>query len=130
MKREYREINGELVVKSPITNDFTAIVDHDEINGENMLCKESGYIYMENIDPEEMPSPLQAKAVHDDHGKVWHPLTVQTLNWIVFMDDDIWTYAPIVEHDIDSNETVRKIDLENRKDFATFKECSEYTSTL
>ena len=46
------------------------------------------------------------------------------------MDDSVWTYAPIVEADIDSNETVRKIDLANRKDFETFKECSEYANSL
>ena len=130
MKREYIEKEGDLLVKSPITEEFTAIVEHDELNGETMLCKESGYIYMENIKPENMPGPIKAKAVHDSCGKVWHPLTVQTTTWIIFMDDSVWTYAPIVEADIDSNETVRKIDLANRKDFETFKECSEYANSL
>ena len=32
MSREYRDIDGELCIKSPLTNEFTAIVEADAVD--------------------------------------------------------------------------------------------------
>ena len=45
MSREYREIDGDVCIKSPITNEFTAIVEPDDYYGESALCTESGYCW-------------------------------------------------------------------------------------
>ena len=129
MSREYREIDGELCIKSPITNEFTAIVEENDQFGESALCTESGYCWSPSYIKEEMPAPIVAQSVEDEQGQLWFPVTVRTTSWIIFRDGTQWTYADIIPAEADVPGHDHQIDMENKKVFEDFKTVSEYANT-
>jgi len=129
MSKEYREIDGELCIKSPITNEFTAIVEENDQFGESALCTESGYCWSPSYIKEEMPAPIVAQSVEDEQGQLWFPVTVRTTSWIIFRDGTTWTYADIIPSEEDVPGHDHKIDMENKKVFEDFKKVSEYANS-
>ena len=129
MSREYREIDGELCIKSPITNEYTAIVEADDRYGESALCTESGYCWSPSYKKEDMPAPIMAQSVEDEQGQLWFPVTVRTTDWIIFRDGNQWTYADIIPSDSEVPGHDHQIDMENKKVFEDFKKVSEYANS-
>ena len=129
MSREYREIDGELCIKSPITNEFTAIVEENEQFGESALCTDSGYCWSPSYIKEDMPAPIVAQSVEDEQGQLWFPVTVRTTSWIIFRDGTTWTYADIIPSESDVLGHDHQIDMENKKVFEDFKKVSEYANS-
>ena len=129
MSREYREIDGELCIKSPITSEFTAIVEENDQFGESALCTESGYCWSPSYIKEDMPAPIVAQSVEDEQGQLWFPVTVRTTSWIIFRDGTTWTYADIIPSESDVLGHDHQIDMENKKVFEDFKKVSEYANS-
>lgn len=128
--REIREINGDHYIKSPLTEDFTAMLDYDDAHGENALCVESGYTWSESYDIDKMPEPVVAQSVTDEYGKIWFPVTVRTIDWIIFKDGSEWCFADIIPSESDIPGHSHQIDMANRKTFDDFKTVSEYANSL
>ena len=128
IKREYRTIEDELCIKSPITNEFTAIVDENEKLGESALCTTSGYCWSPSYNFDEMPDPVKAQSVEDELGDKWYPVTIRTRTWIIFRDGTEWTYADIIPIDESTPGFQNQIDMENKQVFDTFKLVSEYAN--
>ena len=129
MSREYREIDGELCIKSPITNEFTAIVEENEQFGESALCTDSGYCWSPSYIKEDMPAPIVAQSVEDEQGQLWFPVTVRTTSWIIFRDGTTWTYEDISPSESYVPGHDHQIDMENKKVFEDFKKVSEYANS-
>ena len=128
-KREYRKIDDELCILSPVTKEFTAIVDYDETNGESALCTESGFCWSPAYKFEDMPEPVKAQSVEDGYGEKWYPVTIRTQKWIIFRDGTEWTYADIIPLDKETPGFQNQIDMENKQVFETFKLVSEYANS-
>lgn len=128
--RSYIEKDGDLLTISPITNEFTAICEFDDKDGETMLCTESGYMCILDQDVSVFPDALKREMVQDGMGKYWYPITVRTMSDIIFKDGDKWVHAPIIESKVDATGYDKAIDMKNKKEFDTFKQASDYLNEL
>lgn len=128
MSREYREIEGELCIKSPVTGEFTAIVEANDQYGESALCTESGFCWSPSYTEEAMPEPIKAQAVKDELGQYWYPVTIRTKDWIIFREGTTWTYADIIPLENEQLGFDSSIDMENKQVFDNFKTVSDYAN--
>ena len=128
IQREDRELEGDLYVKSPITNEFTAVVESDDRWGESALCTESGYCWSPSYTEESMPEPVKKQAVKDEQGQYWYPVTIRTKSWIIFRDGTKWTYADIIPLENSTPCFDSSIDMENKKVFETFALVSDFAN--
>jgi len=129
-KRSYIEKDGDLLTISPITNDFTAVCEFDDKDGESMLCTESGYMCILGQDVSAFPEALKREMVQDGLDKYWYPITVQTTSAIIFKDGVKWIFAPIIDSKVEAVGYDKAIDMENKTEFDTFKLASDYMNEL